>query len=167
LNLRRVGEIHLFRESSIPEQGILFDGAVPIDEWKYPDDGKRVREKYADETRHSDNNDLLPPLVLSKNGIPGPPRGTSNSFYTPSNTGKVTKYRRPHYGERQPTITSLRPNSQGPGNTDRLHDWGISEDPSMHVRNRRGYAMPAIVNMPRNIEGYKGLTQLENTIDPT
>jgi hypothetical protein len=47
LNLCRAGKFHLFRELSIPEQGILFDRAVPIDEWKYPADGKRIHKKYA------------------------------------------------------------------------------------------------------------------------
>jgi len=49
LTLRQEGELKLFGNTSILEQGILFDKTTPVDEWRYPEDGKRVRGGLAGE----------------------------------------------------------------------------------------------------------------------
>ena len=65
--LRREGEIKMFGFSNIPDQGIIFDGYAPVDEWKHPQDAARVRAKMAaNEGRTSSSRSSSPPPVPLK-----------------------------------------------------------------------------------------------------
>src|SRR5258705_12935304 len=65
--LQRAGELSLFSTTGIPKQGILFHDMVPVDKWKYLEDGKRVQRsagKKADP--QTSRRSPSPPPVLSK-----------------------------------------------------------------------------------------------------
>jgi len=95
--LRREGEIKLFGHSNIPDQGILFDGHVPVDAWKYPKDGERVRAQQAaqDGGTPSSGGSSPPPVPSKDDGLNRPQAsGASNStFIAPTNTAFVTHTR--------------------------------------------------------------------------
>jgi hypothetical protein len=85
--LRREGEIKMFGFSNIPDQGILFEGYVPIDAWKYPKDGERVRRQQSTQAEGTPSSGgSSPPPVLSKDEEPRNPQtsGASNSTFNTS-----------------------------------------------------------------------------------
>jgi len=96
LTMRQEGEMKLFGSTRIPEQGILFDKQnAPVDEWKYPVDGKRVRGQQAklEQDPQSSRRSTSPPPVLSKDGNTEGKvyknEGTHLTFAPPTNTGFV------------------------------------------------------------------------------
>lgn len=82
--LRREGEIKMFGFSNIPDQGIIFDGFAPVDEWKHPQDAARVRAKMAaDAGRTPTSRSSSPPPVPMKDNR-APRRTTTGSSMGPT-----------------------------------------------------------------------------------
>src|SRR5258708_39019175 len=105
MTMRREGKMKLFGSTSIREQGILFDKQnTPVDEWKYPADGKRVRGQQTrlEQDPQSSRRSASPPPVPSKDGNTEGKvyknEGTHSTFAPPTNTNFVN-YRNPRaYG---------------------------------------------------------------------
>jgi hypothetical protein len=116
--MRREGELKLFGNTSIPNQGILFDGTAPVDEWKYPMDGRRVWERLASERgpQSSCRSPSPPPVPLKDGNMEGKvhkSRDTHSTFALPTNTNFVTYQRPKSYGNPRMMLTPIGQSNHG------------------------------------------------------
>jgi hypothetical protein len=167
LTLRREGELKLFGNTSIPEQGILFDKTTPVDEWRYPEDGKRVRGGLAGERTdpQASNRSPSPPPVPSKDSdrredihASGMTRST---FIPPTNTAFVNHRRRP--SEQQVPLLMRNPETRGGSRTpytDRTHD-RVETLPRQGSRasSHPGYGMPTMTTTHDTVMGISGIRE--------
>ena len=177
LTVRRAGEIALFGYSRIPEQGILFEDGTPIDEWKYPNDGMRVRGMSSNAARNAQGGSggSTPPPVPAKDNLiqdrSHVSATTRSTFRTPAHTGFVTTQRGGPYANR-PTMapsehtTQTEMRAEAP---DRNYDRGISplQLPTLERashgyemptrRTSRGYEMPSMTGQPDNLMRLRGI----------
>jgi hypothetical protein len=168
LTLRRAGEMTLFGHSSIPDQGILFDDTTPIDAWKYPTDGARVREKNAGRLRSAQtgSGSSTPPPVPSKDNatqhLPRTSVASRSTFQPPVNTQFVTGQRGTQYGNNMTMLSPIHNTQLGAQSrpADRTYDRGMSPlDLAPGIRSFRGYDMPSMTVPPDNLIGLQGIHQ--------
>ena len=168
LTLRRAGELALFGYSRTPEQGILFDGATPIDEWKYPSDGRRIRGRDATRPREmqTGSGNSTPPPVPSKDNMMPSRQHTSmasrSPFNPPTNTQYVTNQRGILYGNNVMLLSPI--NSTRIGTQTRPPDHGYNQgntpmNLAPGIRSFRGYDMPSMSAPPGNLTGLQGIHQ--------
>jgi hypothetical protein len=162
LTLRRARELSLFGYLNTPNQGILFNDTTPIDEWKYPSDGIRVRGKNAARISGTQpcSGGSTPPLVLSKDTAtsshPHVHVASRSTFQPPVNTQFVTGQRGMQYGNNMTMLSPIYHNQVGAQNrtTDRTYDRGMSPlDLAPGIRGFCGYDMPSMSAPPDNLIG--------------